>query len=269
MNKKIIAGTLAGLLGLGAYLQLGRPSIESVVKREFDSFPTEIPGAKSVKKYETEGAKYCLVHIKQFHVNPGIQTEARIMAMKAQADIYTIVSQLSKNQGLKTVYVEGETPYSVAKFKELKDNYELVKQRMGAGKINTLIGERAWMRLYLNNIAEPMGGETLAGNERALEIVKDHTKFSDEELGKSVFDDREDALLKIIGENQPGVFYTIFGSGHRWKDNIDRWNKTHQDKKFSLIEVAALAEERDKAFWGENTNPLYLRLKIISEEQNE
>lgn len=95
INKKILAGALAGLLGIGTCWQYSKPSLETIVKKDFDSFPLEILGAGSVKKYETEGAKYCLVHIKQVHVTPQMSVEARLMTGKVQSDIYSIISNIN------------------------------------------------------------------------------------------------------------------------------------------------------------------------------
>ncbi len=261
-NKKLIAGALAGILGLGAYLQFGRPSIESVVKKEFDSFPTEIQGAKSVKKYETEGAKYCLVHVKQIHVTPQMSIEPRLMVMKVQSEVYSIISELDKKYGLNSVYIEGETQDSINRWNNtFKANYATIKEQDIV--VNTMIGERAWMKLAVDGIVEVKPAEKEHTKQRAIEVLKDHTKFSDIDLKKIALDDREDAVLEIISSNRPGLACVIYGRDHRWKDNVDRWNKKYTDKKYGLIEI--MPNSTDDCYWNQNTDPLTNRLRRLNE----
>ncbi|MFT4304128.1 MAG: hypothetical protein ACMXYG_06175 [Candidatus Woesearchaeota archaeon] len=70
-------------------------------------FPAEIPGASSVDKYITPGARYTLVHIRQTHMveNPTQEVERKIES--SQRDIYKILEYLVNNIGFTRIYKEG------------------------------------------------------------------------------------------------------------------------------------------------------------------
>jgi gas vesicle protein len=69
-------------------------------------FPTDIPGAAEVKKFEFPDAKYCLVHIKQIHEVEGLAKKELKEVQEVQNDIYLILSFLIDNWALNEVYNE-------------------------------------------------------------------------------------------------------------------------------------------------------------------
>jgi len=74
-------------------------------------FPNDIPGAEFVDKYLTPGAKHCLVHIRQRHLDPDTHlndTEEELQSIEeVQTNIYDTLSYLIDNSELKEVYTEG------------------------------------------------------------------------------------------------------------------------------------------------------------------
>lgn len=239
-NRKLIAGTLAGIVGLGTYLQFGRPSIEGVVKREFDSFPTEIEGAKSVKKYETEGAKYCLVHVRQSH--GGFYSQASESEVTAvQNDVYNILSHLVESKGLKEVYLEGidsksDDLITLANIKKIYNNIlDAKKQTEMKNKLDNAV-----LKLFCEgrlNIKPAEKHEIYTAMNKAFSSKADFNKPYSHPDTTLMWDNREDALLDILTKDDTRVAVTIYGGSHYWLDNVQRWNMLHPEKKFSLIEV--------------------------------
>ena len=84
-------------------------------------FPNEIPGAKSIRKYPTPGAKHCLVHVRQRHLLPGMLKEDINRIKVVQDDIYSIISHLIENKELKQVYTEGIGKWSELQLDILSD----------------------------------------------------------------------------------------------------------------------------------------------------
>ena len=72
-------------------------------------FPTSIPNALSVEKYEQQDAKYCLVHIRQAHASfDFVAHEEKQKIADVQKDIYEILNYLIEHKNVKTVYQEGQ-----------------------------------------------------------------------------------------------------------------------------------------------------------------
>jgi hypothetical protein len=91
------------------------------------SFPENIPGAKSVTKYLSPHARFCLIHIRQSHLGPGDQPQNIVeKTFQVQKDIYEILSFFIKKYDLSSVYTEG-----IINEKEINDmlshEYEMVQ----------------------------------------------------------------------------------------------------------------------------------------------
>ncbi len=85
------------------------------------NFPEKIPGAAKIKKYNTPGAKYCLVHVRQIHQVEGMSEDRKRDVKVVQEDIYNILDYLVKNAGLNEAYVEA-IPNGGEELQKLKTN---------------------------------------------------------------------------------------------------------------------------------------------------
>lgn len=136
LTKLLLTGilALAGTFG-GNYFLNSSNKENSQVQKEFitpanqslRNFPEKINGAGSIKKYETPGAKYTLIHLKQAHfvIDEQITLE-RILSEditilprirdaykninNCQKDIYSILKELNENQQISDIRSEGITP---------------------------------------------------------------------------------------------------------------------------------------------------------------
>lgn len=222
-------------------------------------FPEKMVSARNIEKYEVPGAKYCLTHIKQIHDNPSgfklptkkelysgevkfkengktlspEESEAKMRKLydsinDCQKSIYEIISTLNTGQEPLDVRLEGimdsdDLDYlnrimplalkpGIKKLKESgyfdKDNQDSYEFILGAafklvkeGKIRVIPAE-------------------------SKKFIKD--RYNDE--------GRENSLLDLIRGKSP-IVYSIYGTKHDFRNNIDEWNKSHPDEKISLIEV--------------------------------
>lgn len=225
-------------------------------------FPGKIPGARRVDRYETPGARYCLVQIRQVH--PVLRKTIDELKTWEKAEVILIQKDISKiltylwERNLKTpleVYVEGiyleSEEYCKTLSKEKKALLEINKT-LAKDYLEKTGGEEFYSQAVFLLERERkviiLPAETLEGIIRAeIEIKKNR-------LSKVVLDNREDILLGKIAKNPPVLAITVYGSLHAWggklsfrdyrtkakisyKDNIAKWNKNHPDKKFSLIEI--------------------------------
>lgn len=85
------------------------------------NFPNKIRGAKSIDKYLTPGAKYCMMHIRQSHLieNPSKAEFKEIE--EVQENIYFILSNIVQKYNVEKIYDEGLTE-SFAPIKNLCAN---------------------------------------------------------------------------------------------------------------------------------------------------
>jgi len=69
---------------------------KTLANKILHDFPNEIPGAQGVYKFETPGAKYCLVHIMDAHGSPFASESDFYQVEKFQNNVYKIISELIK-----------------------------------------------------------------------------------------------------------------------------------------------------------------------------
>ncbi len=128
MKKTILSGLAGLLLGCNEdHLSIGtdikdKPAIEYEILEDttyeqilrtqkfFSTFPTTIPGAKKIKKYEIDSAKYVLIHIRQVHHDNHLETEKQHRYINlVQEEIHTILSYFADEKITQIAYSEGRT----------------------------------------------------------------------------------------------------------------------------------------------------------------
>ncbi|MBS3072503.1 hypothetical protein J4477_01555 [Candidatus Pacearchaeota archaeon] len=129
---KNISGLLSCALIEGSSFAYAEQNIEGLV----DNFPDLIPGVKKVMKFKTPDSKYCLVHIRQLHAVPWdlsteesmISTyttfEEKVMINNCQNDIYDMLSYLTENHDLNSVFVEGISPNVFERMQKDRNYFE-------------------------------------------------------------------------------------------------------------------------------------------------
>ena len=277
----ILASTLA-LIPACSSLEKQKPIIypsnKTLADFILETFPSSLEGAAEIKKYETPGARQNLVHIKQQHA---VEVEDVLIVtqstMKVQENVYSIIMDLKKTQGLKVVLPEG--------FSE-KDREKWYRKRPRA----LLQGVKPWGTEYRATDIAFFNGEIdikesedshareIADEADALFQVR-RKALKDEAATRSrlnlppkpylnkilryrkewiagLCEPREDCLLRIASENPDlTLVVTTYGAYHSFagnqsfpnyrydegtksvKDNIYHWNREHPDEKFSLIEI--------------------------------
>ncbi len=98
------------------YLPLLRKKTEA--ERFLEEFHANIPSVGSVMRYNVNGAKHCLVHVKQMHYADGIDDKLLEKVNAVQHDIYPTLSLMVDNYGLRKVYREGVTKETINTYKE-------------------------------------------------------------------------------------------------------------------------------------------------------
>ena len=58
-----------------------------------------------------------------------------------------------------------------------------------------------------------------------------------------LYEDREDAALQRIDEDNTTTAFVIFGAGHYWMNNVKRWNLENPHDKFSYIRLSYKKDE--------------------------
>jgi hypothetical protein len=93
--------------------------------RELREFPTQLPGTKSIQKYEVPDAKYCLVHVKQAHKTPYDTEKDKEYITLVQNNIYQLFSYLVDKNLVSKVYNEGEVFSSLASERYTTQNADI------------------------------------------------------------------------------------------------------------------------------------------------
>jgi hypothetical protein len=159
---------------LDAIVGESKESEVTVANKLLRNFPTTIPGAEKVEKYEVPGAKYTLVHIRQVHETPTMSDIYVPEVQEVQDNIYEIVRYLAQHEGVKEVLDEGFT----------RENQELDELK----KLNEE------MKNIVNSLPEPPSFETLE-----FDVHKDQDGLI--VLQRSCIDKPKDA--PVVNRNNP------------------------------------------------------------------
>ncbi len=201
-------------------------------------FPSEIPGARLVQKYEFKGATCSLVHIGQIHWAKGLNEDELKGVEQVQDNIYLIISFLIENHSLRYVYNEGVSEEIIA----IEELEEVTKTRKDKGKIEPA-GEQK-TRFDAVKRLKKEGRLDIRPAERLDVFLATGRLTEGYQKGEIPFDMlftiheiREDNLLEFIVSDGNVFAVTVFGGAHKWLNNIMRWNRDNPDRKLSLIEV--------------------------------
>ena len=224
---------------------LEKISKEIDVNRWLEEFPTQISGAGEVRKYKTEGARHCLVHVLQIHsmlredlktIFPNLREEdldklaEDMKESSVQKDIYSILSHLIDKYSLREVYLDGlkvnagpslsQTRKSMKRFLKARagDNEQYRKEYEEDLKIChefiDFIEKKyeATGKLFIEGRINIKGTELLNDNELA-KIIRDLIK---RKVGREALDDREDPVLELIVKNKDIRAVVVYGAKHAW-----------------------------------------------------
>lgn len=239
------------------------------------NFPDKLPGANEVRKYETPGAKYCLVHILSIHYSEDAPDWANNLSRPVQDDIYETLSYLVDNYGLRDLYSEGvmpsieeffRKPGNVNKVSKCRgtEDFELIKTHSG---LFFVMGDEKARKDSANERLASEGRINLKATTTTVhETLARREKFTNmilniDEFGIAVMDSRENIALRFIADSgyipsreDENLAVIVFGGLHAFggkescgpnypmdgrishRDNIAVWNRSHTNK-FSLIEV--------------------------------
>lgn len=238
-------------------------------------FPEEVPGAREVEKYETPGARYSLAHIRVMHSRPfgykipskeeilsgrvKLRKEGKIIDREDAVDLiknsYSLVNRSQKNTykilsflnlGYSVTDVRMEGVFEEDDLEELNKNirYLYNKDLDKLRKSGYFNPERMDNYMWIPGAAELMA---MQGKIKLLPAESEEY-----ERGERYNEEgREDTLLETVSGQDKPYAVTVYGRGHNWKDNIERWNEEHPDKQFSLVEVYPYLTRTDNKSSGE------------------
>jgi len=261
MNKltEIILESSLVLAGaLGTYAVIDHCNNASQVKEEiiqedkqFRNFPDKLNGAKEIKKYETPGAKYTLVHLRQKHyadsedliraiLAEGFSTDKCLPEARksyrevndVQKNIYSILEDLIGKGMLKEVYREGffEEKRSLETWHKLYLNCIDDMKRVGVKKEEVKFAPGADILLALERKLKIKPAESRELNKKAMDC-------HNEEEYNILKEKREDYIFHQASKEDSSYIFAIYGKEHDFSNNIEEWNKKYPDKKYSLIEI--------------------------------
>lgn len=218
--------------------------------QELRNLPNELYGAKKVEKYEVPNAKHCLVHIKQTHFKEQDlnkhKEEFRDFAEKKYKSSYNEINNTQENiayilgelkaRGSSEIFSEGcITPISK---EDLRAHYNQ--------RINYLVNSGFYKDEFENKDFEKFmhipGADLHLGMNGIIKILQTESEkilsqAHNAENHNEYHNPREDYVLETVAKSDKYFAPLIFGKGHNFKDNIDKWNSQNPDNKFSLIEI--------------------------------
>lgn len=246
-------------------------------------FPTSIPGAATVEKYEHSDAICCLVHIRQAHADPLAcgNVEVKQKVAEVQKEIYKILVFLGENKKLTTVYQEGKIIEEPTRGIDAR-NERKAEERLTTEELEQKIGGLVERFSHSRDVPDTVDAARQRNNilyeiEHYKKVIREkenperyakdcelNSWYWDGAVGRleaegkietrpgesrivylsgimegrdAIYKVREDFLLQLVAQRDENSALTVFGGAHDWKDNIDEWNKTYPDKKFSLIVI--------------------------------
>ena len=192
-----------------------------------NKFPKTLPRAR-VRRFIEPGAKYCLIHIRDRHLDSDLSNLQDFKAV--QEDIYQTLFFLNKEYGVKEVYLEGVSEENKSFIdsitNRLKNKEQLHKkytmnatfQLASQGKITIFPGEDAKIVNYLLTQKYVNQANDLSSPRKIKESYLKAPPFVWERNFYTTLDARENALLSIVTNKKPyaPLAVTVFGQTHSW-----------------------------------------------------
>ena len=207
-------------------------SLEKTIKEFVHDFPTEIPGAGKVDKYYVDGSRRCLVHIGDVHGEVNQIESARVRVVEIQKEVYLQLQYLINEYNINSIGVESISIEDEGLFiKELQNPmWNLLDNLLGSGYFDQLLYSKG-VPLVLNSlsIVSCHGVNSKKSFLKASKAKDCPTRFYD-----LIFTKREDEVLDTLVSLE-NISYLVYGSGHNFEDVVDRWNKKHDENKYSVI----------------------------------
>lgn len=124
-----------------------------------------------------------------------------------------------------------------AYLKKIQAEYELQAQTFGESP--SLLENHAVFRLYREKKIKikPSENDAISDDAFFLNRLFYEGKISRRTKERIVNEEREDAALEIISQDDSVMPVIVYGGGHDWTNNIRAWNSENPDKRFSLIVV--------------------------------
>jgi len=246
---------MAGLNGINYVASQNHVTYESQIEQIVRDYPEQPTGVRQVNKYFVDDSKYVLIHVKQNHYTPFLLDDSlKLSVVRCQNDIVDFFKYM---EGKENILAEGNPNYirvvddaekDLAKFEMFNEmgvefaNDDVVKQKKE--KVDKYHRELEQGRLedYSKITATDILNYHDEANVYDAEDVEINEKRFDEVMEKGLGEWNEKAEDLVVerayslGQEIP-VIYTVFGSGHSFRNNVDEWNENNPDEKMSLIEV--------------------------------
>lgn len=244
-RRRFIAGTIAA--GMAAVL--GSANAQDIepknVNRHLRRMPDGLPHVARRTDDRHENARHGLIVIRQIHWAADLDAEGVREIQACQEEIRDLVDALMKGKWIDSVHQEGRMAAGEPATDARYDSHPGAEQQ-GLRDVPR-IAEYGALR-----VLEEAGTIVLKGAERTKEFdASGPAVFMEDGPGRDrlLFEDREDALLKIISADRDRIACTVYGAAHDWKDNVERWNDAHPSDAFSLVTLTVkTVAARDKKY---------------------
>lgn len=240
-----LAGRTADKFGTNAFLR---------------SFPKaeEIPGIKYINTTLAPNAHKSIIVLRQIHWMEGLWHTDRAdelqEVIECQRDLYHAIKflQEDKRTRMNHLFVEGLSDGK----KRAPVQHETLRKR--------------WSPEW-NHVLAWHGAEGVRQDESELLLLgaenedlkrrvdaNMHKKGWDYAARNGVFDPREDAFLDIASHAEYREIYVIYGAGHHWMNNIEKWNRLHPERHYSLCELTPItfAQRRSESGRSKRMHPM-------------
>lgn len=223
-------------------------------------FPENYPHTSEISKEEYEGAEKLFIHVPQSHylsmdTNLGGRM-GKLFAIapykiinNSQKAITNLVEKLKKTHDLEYIFSEGV--YEEPEFEEARKEYERIFEKMqkdlksydmDAEQFKYVPGADNLLRMSEKIKVLPIEKERL---ESKVREVYDKKGMESEEF-EEIQERREDYAVETVAEYERPLNVVIYGEGHDFENNIEKWNNENPDNIISYMEVHPSLSKEDK-----------------------
>jgi hypothetical protein len=248
--SSVVTLSLAGLLFTPVAQDSTQPSNDIAAKNAQSDKPIEPVSREEngVKWREliVPDAKITIVHVRNIHLRKDISpNDSRAKTFwEVQTEMFELMKKCDQRFSFSGLYPDGVTDKYLAEY-----NHRLKQRSQSPGAsfedLNALLigtsepiqASGALAAYAISRKMEFNAGESYELHQRAQKALQDKASDADDLSLRQ----REDRLLEQIRVDFPqgGInVLTNLGAEHRLFDNVKKWNATHPDFQFSLIEVS-------------------------------